>query len=66
MDIAVVEVVKPEEKSFTPKKAYENYATPRGKSAEEMLKMFCKWQKQKLKSNEDYPHKYDTALLITR
>ncbi|MCL4155553.1 UNVERIFIED_CONTAM: hypothetical protein GTU68_066584, partial [Idotea baltica] len=66
IDIAVVEVVKPEGKSFAPKKAYENFAEGRGKSAEEMLKMFCKWQKQGLKYNEDHPHRYDTALLITR
>ena len=62
----MVEIVKPEGKSFTAKKAYENYATSIGESAEEMLKMFCKWQKQRLKYDADHPHRYDTALLITR
>lgn len=66
IDIAVVEVLRPERQSFVPKRSYENNAESMGKSAEEMLKMFCKWQKQGLKYNTNHPRRYDTALLLTR
>nr|XP_027213630.1 A disintegrin and metalloproteinase with thrombospondin motifs 9-like isoform X2 [Penaeus vannamei] len=66
IDIAVVEVLRPERQSFVPKRSYENNAEAMGKSAEEMLKMFCKWQKQGLKYNTNHPRRYDTALLLTR
>ncbi|XP_066980603.1 A disintegrin and metalloproteinase with thrombospondin motifs 9 isoform X2 [Macrobrachium rosenbergii] len=66
IDIAVVEVVRPERQSFTPKRPYGNSAEVSGISAEEMLKMFCKWQKQGLKYNINHQRRYDTALLLTR
>ena len=66
LDLAVVEVVRPGEQFFASKRSYEALNEGSGKSAEEMLKLFCRWQKQRLKNNDNNPRRYDTALLITR
>ena len=66
IDIAVVEVVRPEGKIFAAKKSSEDSAEVSGKSAEDMLKDFCKWQRQGLKQNPNHPRRFDTALLLTR
>nr|XP_045600397.1 A disintegrin and metalloproteinase with thrombospondin motifs 9-like isoform X1 [Procambarus clarkii] len=66
IDIAVVEVVRQDRQFVTPRKDHKNSAEVPGKSAEEMLKMFCKWQYMGLKRNPNHPRRYDTALLLTR
>ncbi|XP_018011351.2 A disintegrin and metalloproteinase with thrombospondin motifs 20, partial [Hyalella azteca] len=66
IDIAVVEVVHPEGKTFANKKPGSSQNEVYGKSAEDMLKDFCRWQKQGLKQNPSHPRRFDTALLLTR
>ncbi|XP_071527887.1 A disintegrin and metalloproteinase with thrombospondin motifs 9 [Panulirus ornatus] len=66
IDIAVVEVMRQDRQFFISKRNHENSAEVPGKSAEEMLKMFCKWQQMGLKHNTNHPRRYDTALLLTR
>lgn len=65
--IAVVEVMREDREFFTTKRGHENGSeAPTGKSAEEMLKGFCKWQQMDLKRNPTHPRRFDTALLLTR
>ncbi|XP_042241182.1 A disintegrin and metalloproteinase with thrombospondin motifs 20-like isoform X2 [Homarus americanus] len=66
IDIAVVEVVKQDHQFYVSKRNHENSAELPGKSAEEMLKMFCKWQQMGLKRSANHPRRYDTAILLTR
>ncbi|KAK4327802.1 hypothetical protein Pmani_001728, partial [Petrolisthes manimaculis] len=67
IDIAVVEVMREDREFITSKRGYENGSeAPTGKSAEEMLKGFCKWQQLDLKRNPTHPRRFDTALLLTR
>nr|XP_053653843.1 A disintegrin and metalloproteinase with thrombospondin motifs 9-like [Cherax quadricarinatus] len=67
IDISVVEVVRQDRQQFFTRREQENSAEVPGKSAEEMLKMFCKWQHKGLKRNSSQQsRRYDTALLLTR
>ncbi|XP_045114933.1 A disintegrin and metalloproteinase with thrombospondin motifs 9-like [Portunus trituberculatus] len=67
LDISVVEILK-EKTQFYSKKKYvtDNNSEVPGRSAEEMLKTFCKWQQHSLKRHSTHPRRYDTALLLTR
>ena len=67
LDISVVEIIR-ETRQFYSAKLYQedNNSEVPGRSAEEMLKNFCKWQHHHLKRHPVHPRRYDTALLLTR
>ncbi|KAG0723457.1 A disintegrin and metalloproteinase with thrombospondin motifs 20 [Chionoecetes opilio] len=67
LDVSVVEIIK-ETRQFYSLKQYQqdNNSEVPGRSAEEILKTFCKWQQHHLKRAPLHPRRYDTALLLTR